>query len=198
MSASGGAKSWFSASELAELKLTGLQSVKRKVNEKAVDERWALRTDAAGLAMARPRAGRGGGLEYHVSILPPSAVTELVRRGLVQAMVEAPAEPPRDQLWAWFDGQPDKVKAEARRRAGAIADVEQLEGAGLTRSAAVAQIAAGHSVSTGTLWNWLGLVAGVAAADRLPRLAPQRKGGGCEARSTPRPGPSSSPITCVR
>src|SRR5690606_37342788 len=142
--------------------------VKHKVNERAEAERWALRTDAAGLAMARPRAGRGGGLEYHFSILPPAALTELVRRGLVQAMVEAPAETPRDQLWAWFEREGDKVKAEAQRRAGAVADVEGLEEAGLTRTAAVAQVAAGLGVSKGTMWNWLSLVAGVPAHDRLP------------------------------
>src|SRR3546814_20316821 len=77
-------RTWFSAAELADLKLPGLPTVKRKVNERASDERWAFRVNTAGDPLARPRAGRGGGLEYHLDVLPASARLELVTRGIIK------------------------------------------------------------------------------------------------------------------
>jgi hypothetical protein len=38
-----------------------------------------------------------------------------------------------------------------------------------------------HAVSGATVWNWLAVLKGVAVADRLPALAPRRKGGGVKA-----------------
>ena len=190
MMVSGGTKSWFNAAELAELRLAGLPTTKRKINELAADKRWSLRTDPADQPLARPRAGRGGGVEYHLSLLPPSAVADLVKRGLVADAskcigMHSPAAAPQDSLWAWFDRQPDKVKDEAKRRLTAICDVEALEQAGHTSTASVAQVAPRAGVSPATLWNWRGLVAGVPVIDRLPRLAPRRQGGGAEAEIHP-------------
>jgi hypothetical protein len=186
LTALGGSKTWFSAAELAEMALPGLPRVKRKVNELAEARRWAFQVDRAGLELARPRAGRGGGFEYHFSLLPPSATTELVKRGLLQSATGADVHtntqtPAADSLWSWFDRQPDKVKAEAQRRLRAIDRIEALERTGQTRSAALAGVAGSAGVSTATLWNWLGFIAGVPTQDRLPRLAPRRTGGGCEA-----------------
>jgi hypothetical protein len=136
--------------------------------------------------MARPRSGRGGGLEYHVSLLPPSAVTELVKRGFVcvdvdkQTSTVTSIAAATDQLWPWFERQTDAVKAEAQRRARAIEAVEALERTGQTRTAAVASIAAREDASPATIWNWIALCAGVPVIDRLPRLAPRRTGGGAE------------------
>jgi len=179
--AAGGSKVWFTAADLADLALPGLSRAKRKINEMAADLRWALKVDRAGMALARPRAGRGGGLEYHVSLLPPSAVTELVKRGLFTPCLssEQTNTPAPDQMWSWYDRQPDTVKAEAQRRLAAIDDVDILQRAGQTRTAAIAAVAAGAGVSVATLWNWQALANGVPAGDRLPRLAPRRQGGGC-------------------
>jgi putative transposase len=182
-----GSKQWFTAAELAGLALPGLPKVKRKVNERAAGEGWALKVDGAGLPLARPRQGRGGGLEYHLTLLPTSARVELVKRGLAAAEVSAslalPADGRRDQaqLWNWYEGTSEATRAEARRRAAVIASVDGYERSGLTRSAAVACAAAEHEVAGSTLWAWLALVAGIAAADRLPHLAPRRAGGGAEA-----------------
>src|SRR3546814_1666061 len=63
-------------SELADLALAGLPKSKRKVNERAQEECWALKVNDDGLPLARPRKGRGGGLEYHVSLLPAVARSE--------------------------------------------------------------------------------------------------------------------------
>lgn len=174
---------WSTAAELAEMGLPGLPRTKRKVNELARERGWQHQADAAGRPLARPRVGqRGGGLEYHHSVLPAAASAELVRRGLlVPATVEVAAETPRDQHWAWFDRQSDAVKTKARGKLAAIAAVEALEAAGHTRSAAVAVTAAANSISAATLWNAFAAIKGVAPDQRLPRLADNRQGGGAEA-----------------
>lgn len=114
----GGGKAWFTAAELAELALSGLPSTKRKINERATAEAWALRTGAGGAALARPRQARGGGLEYHVDVLPAAARAAIG----VAAVANVHVEPTTGaaQLWRWFDGASDKVKTEARRRLDAV------------------------------------------------------------------------------
>lgn len=183
MIASGG-KSWFTAAELADLALPGLPGSKRKINERADRENWALRVDDNGTPRARARRGRGGGLEFHISLLPDAAKAELVRRGVAFVPAndeDAVAIARQAHGWAWYEGQSDKVKAEAQRRAMVIDMVEAFEAAGMNRSAAVSATAQAQKISAGTIFNWLRLVNGVAAQDRLPALAPRRKGGGKEA-----------------
>jgi transposase InsO family protein len=184
-------KEWFSAHEIACLSLPGLSGAKRKVNERAEAEGWALRTCQLGQPLARKRPGRGGGVEYHASVLPTAARLELVRRGLAPETVADPkmigGKPPvetvpaQSSLWGWFESRPGKVKAEAERRLRLLERVEEAERAGLNRSAAVATVAIGAGVSGATLWNWLGLVAGAPRLDWLPALAPRAQGGGAEA-----------------
>lgn len=178
----GGGKLWYTAAELAELTLPGLPRTKRKINERAAAECWALKCDGLGAPLARPRPGRGGGLEYHRDLLPASARAALAAMGVATiADVHAAPETKTSQLWRWFDGASDKVKAEARRRLDAVAMIEALGEAGLTRSAAVASSAAQLGIGASTLWTWLAGVEGIAAADRLAYLAPRRGGGGSEA-----------------
>lgn len=176
-----GGKFWFTAAELAELKLPGLPSSKRKVNERAAAECWALKADADGMPLARTRQARGGGMEYHVSILPAATQTALVRRG-----ISAACEPIEDErlrqgtLWSWYEAQSDKVKAEAERRNAILAQVFALIESGLPTATAVSALAIGEKVGVSTLYSWLAMVDGVGSIDRLPHLAPQRKGGGRE------------------
>lgn len=193
-SATAGGEAWFTAAELAAMKLPGLSGAKRKINELAMAERWALRTDRAGFPLARPRRGRGGAAtEYHLSVLPPQASVAAVRRGLVAGLEPGPVagsvrtdaaandgadETPKGRLWSWFDQQSTAIKAEAGDRLALLDEIDALEAAGMTRSAAVATVAAGRAVAASTIWSWLTLVAGSDRADRLPLLAPRRKGGG--------------------
>lgn len=176
-----GFKTWFSAAELAELELPGLPRQKRKVNERAAKDGWALRTAQDGSPLARPRQVRGGGLEYHLDVLPTAARMAIRAAGVGAVADIHPAPPAASALWRWFEGASEKVKSDAKNRAATIALVEAYERAGLTRSAAVATAAARDRVSPATVWNWIALVDGVAPSDRLPYLAPQRKGGGAEA-----------------
>jgi putative transposase len=182
----GGGKEWFTALELAELKLPGLATTKRKLNERAAEETWALRVDGKGAPLARPRQARGGGIEYHVDVLPAAARAAIVAMG-VSAIADVSVTPASQaqQLWRWFEGASDRVQAEAKRRLGAIQLAERYEQAGLNRSAAVAAAAAQQKVGASTLWSWFELIAGVGVADRLPHLAPKRQGGGAEAQVDP-------------
>ena len=175
-------RTWFTAAELAEMRLPGLPTTKRKINERAAAETWALRTGAGGAPLARPRQARGGGIEYHLDVLPAATRAAIAASG-VAAAAEIVAEPGRsaDQLWRWLDCASAAVKAEAQRRLTAVQLVDAFVAAGLTRSAAVAAAAARANVGSSTLWSWLELVAGVAPADRLPHLAPRRTGGGVNA-----------------
>ncbi len=176
-----GGKFWFTAAELAELTLPGLPSSKRKVNERAAAECWALKADADGMPLAKPRQARGGGMEYHISILPAATQTALVRRG-----ISAACEPVEDErlrqgtIWSWYEAQSDKVKAEAERRNAILAQVFALIESGLPTSTAVSALAIGEKVGASTLYSWMAMVDGVASFDRLPNLAPRRKGGGRE------------------
>jgi putative transposase len=61
-------KLWLTASELAALALPGLPGTDRGVRDLAEREGWA---GFSGLC--RARAGRGGGVEYHLSLLPAGA-----------------------------------------------------------------------------------------------------------------------------
>lgn len=181
-----GTKTWFTAAELADLALPGLPRIKRKVNERAADENWALAVDSRGAPLARPRAGRGGGLEYSIRVLPAIARAELVRRGIsidgqVHSSPDDAAGIAVSQLWSWYEAQNAKTRAEAERRLDAVQRIERYEAAGLTRSMAVSALAQEGVAGQSTLWAWLKLVEGIAAHDRLPCLAPRRRGGGCAA-----------------
>lgn len=175
----GGGKVWYTAAELADMALPGLPKTKRKINERAAAEGWALATGKAGEPLARPRQARGGGLEYHIDVLPAAARTTLAQLGVtVVADVAAGPESRASQMWRWLDGQSAKDKIEAERRLQIIVLVEAQEAAGLTRSAAVATVAAQASVGASTLWGWLRDIDGIGVSDRLPFLAPKRTGGG--------------------
>lgn len=181
----GDLREWFTAAELADLALPGLPGEKRGINRRAQEERWTTRAGADGGALVRPRVARGGGLEFHVSLLPPAARLELSRRGLAPAAPAGEQEIAQASSWRWYEAQPAKVKNEAERRLAIIAEVELLEAAGMTRTAAIAEIATARSVGKATLWNWLGALDGITPQDRLPALAPRRKGGGSTAEMHP-------------
>lgn len=61
-------KHWLTPSEIADLVLPGLPNTDRGVRMLAEREDWARFT-----GYCRPRAGRGGGVEYHVNLLPIAA-----------------------------------------------------------------------------------------------------------------------------
>lgn len=175
------AQAWFSAAELAALALPGLPADKRGITRRARDERWQLRIDAQGKPLARPRMGRGGGTEFHMSLLPGDALLALRAAQGVTVVDAGEIETKRQGSWRWYDCQSSKTKAEATRRAAIVTSIELLEQTGVPRTAAIAATSQRERTSPATLWNWLRLIEGVAPADRLPALAPRFSGGGREA-----------------
>ena len=169
---------WLSAAEIAEARLPGLPTTKRKVNERAEGDLWAFRVGPNGEPLCRKRARRGGGLEYHVSILPPGARLALAKRSEAEIVVPLPNRSP---LWSAFERLPTSARDEAQQRLKVLVQVERFEVAGLNRSAAVTAAASMFDVAGSTVWNWLSLIAGAARPDWLPLLAPRRMGGGREA-----------------
>lgn len=185
------ARIWFTSAELAEMKLAGLSSVKRKINQLAERDGWGLRTDDRGAPLARRRAGKGGGYEYHAALLPAASRVDLARRGLTSGPgcfgdVDAGGEGVGNETteaasaWHWLARQSAEVRTEAERRATILARMDLFEATGMTRTAAISMTAEETGQSTSTLWTWLRLVDGVPPADRLPQLAPRRQGGGKE------------------
>lgn len=178
------AREWFTAAELAELGLPGLAGDKRAINRRAQEERWSMRS-AAGEPLCRPRTGRGGGVEFHVSLLPATARLELARRGETAVRPSPVAADTDTGGWRWLEAQSSKVRAEGERRLQIILELELLEGSGMTRTAAINEVASRLQIGKATLWTWLRLIEGVARENRLPALAPRRKGGGAEAEMDP-------------
>jgi len=75
---------WLSASEIATAELPGLPRSRENAT------RWLSRLAASSPDLVRPRKGRGGGLEAHVSALPPAAQAALQRPAVPAA--ETPGE----------------------------------------------------------------------------------------------------------
>lgn len=159
-------QTWWSASEIAEAGLPDMPTTARAVQIMAKREGWASMP-----GKARRRAGRGGGMEYHVSLFPIRAKTSLMQAP------KAPDGPrPREEVWAEFEGLKSTAKAKAETRLNALREIDDLEGIGLTRTEAVRAVSTQINTSEKTIWNWLALVEGVAREDRLAYLAP-RPGG---------------------
>lgn len=170
-------RQWYSAAELAALSLPGLPGTKRKINELARADRWSERFGASGAPLARPRAGRGGGIEFHIDVLPPAARFKLAQEATAANTDTASSEAAQAN-WDWFDEQPDHVKVEARRREAVLASVAAFMAAGSTKSMAVQSAARQHGVSPSAIWGWQKLVKGVADHDMIVHLAPRWQGGG--------------------
>lgn len=173
-------REWFTAAELAELRLPGLPGDKSSVNRRARQDGWALQVAVGKLPLARERQGRGGGMEFHFTVLPASAQVDLVRRGIV-AKPEKTEESTKRYGWAWYEKQSAKSKDEAHRRLGIMEEIELLTGSGMTVSATIARMATDHGVSQATLYNWRDMIKGVTRDNWLPALTPRREGGGADA-----------------
>ncbi|MCL6620388.1 MAG: hypothetical protein K6T33_11470 [Thermomonas hydrothermalis] len=94
-------------------------------------------------------------------------------------------------LWRWFDGRPETVKAEARRRLVPVQTVRRLIDSGLRARQAIREAAQAHGLPEATLRRWwygAGRFPGVAhadPADYLPLLTPRHQGSGHEAEMSP-------------
>jgi transposase InsO family protein len=111
-------KEWCTARELADAKLPSLPDTKRGMQLFAEREGW---TDS--LAYVRRRSGRGGGLEYNVCLLPPSARVEFERR---HRAIEAP-EPAAATAPTLGSGLSDRAARERDARLAIVAAFQAFE-----------------------------------------------------------------------
>lgn len=178
-------REWFTAAELAELALPMVPHSARGVQLIAAREDWQ-RADAEGKHW-RSREGRGGGIEYHYSVLPFAAQAKLA----LAFPAEAPARDERaatqahlaaEDAWDWFDRLPDTKKAKARERLEALRAVEALVLSGTKKVPAMMTVAALRGVQLTTLYAWAELVRGRESSDWLPALAPRHAGGAGRAK----------------
>lgn len=163
---------WFTLAELADLKLRGFPRTKRGVGVVAEREGWAGARTVAGEPLARRRKGRGGGLEYHFTLLPLAARAALLAHGVCEKAAAA-AEPSREDAWKHWESLNDKGRERAKFNALTLDAVLQLERGGTTRSTAVQTVAAERGVSAGSIWGWFRLVAGKDRCDWMAWLAPR-------------------------
>jgi putative transposase len=172
-------KLWWTAAEIAAAALPDLPATRQGVELLAKKMGWRT------TVLARQRSGKGGGWEYGWELFPihakrallkdaaaalpaPASGAGLGRAGLPAKVVD------RADVWAWFERQTDKTKAEARARLTIVQTVEALvRTTCCTKQVAVATVAREHKLSDKTVWNYFALLQGVPSADRLPVLAPR-------------------------
>lgn len=164
-------REWHSAAELAGMRLPGLPHTRQGIDGVAEAGDW-LRPAWRGVSW-RPREGRGGGVEFHVSVLPAAAQAALLLRQREEA---APPTARGDAGWAWFERLPAAKQAAARTRLEALEAVVALTANGIGRVAAMQEVARLRDVRLSTLYAWAKLVEGRARADWLPALAPHHAG----------------------
>ncbi len=174
---------WHTAAELATKDLPGLPSTKRGVQELAKRSGWTDRHDDQGVALARPRKARGGGVEYHLALLPEAAQARLMAPRTVKTV----ERPDRESAWMRYDRLPASMKAEATLRLAVIERVERLVRGGFPKSKAIREVvtqaareakAAGEAqpFQLSTLYAWFKRIEGVRADDRAAYLAPDHQG----------------------
>jgi len=172
-------KEWFTPAELAALKLPDMPTTVQKISDRAVREGWRERTNAAGTPQARWRKGRGGGWEYHYTLLPSRAQLKLANDAAEAARAStehrdvAKAQVSRDEAWRQYEAAPDKQKDKAKERLTILQAVWSLERGGCGRDTAVYMTACENGVGTSTIYNWQQLIAGVPSQDRLAYLLPR-------------------------
>lgn len=163
---------WHSAVELAALALPSMPTTRQGVEAMAEAGEWAR--EAWRGTTWRPRAGRGGGVEYHVSALPFAAQAALALRA---RGADAPTdEGKRTAAWAWFERLPARQQDVARERLAALDAIEELIAGGAGRVAAAAEVARLRRIALSSIYNWQASVRAVARADWLPALAPRHAG----------------------
>lgn len=158
---------WWTAAEIAASGLPDVPGSRQGVEAYAKKLDWRAHPK-----LARRRAGRGGGWEYHWKLLPTRAQVQLMKQA--EQIPDQPPRPERGDMWAWYDSLPDAVKKKAAGRLAVIQKVEDLSHA-MTKFLAVDAVARMEGVAPRTVWNWFELIEGVDVADRLAYLAPRHR-----------------------
>ncbi|MAW89363.1 MAG: transposase [Phyllobacteriaceae bacterium] len=151
---------WFTSQEIADFCSLDLRSV----NRLAAASHW--RSDDE---HARKRDGKGGGWEYHISLLPPEMQGRLM---LANATQEEAAAIERTAAWEAFERMPERHREEAARRLAILETVQRHQNAGMSATQAVKKAAREAGVTYVSIYAWRKAVKGAARPDWLPMLAP--------------------------
>lgn len=183
---------WWTPADLAAHALPGLPGSREEIARLADRAGWRKGAEYPADANGRwrKRAGRGGGYEYRIDVLPLAARSALVMRTSKaapsrDARAEAKAALSREERWRWFDGLPDTKKAHARAKLEALQAVDTLVVAGTERDLAMMMVAGQMKLTRRTLYNWASEVYGIERSDWLPFLAPHHAGRQVEAECSP-------------
>lgn len=157
---------WWTADELASSRLPELPGTRQGVTLMAKEQGWRAMPDCS-----RRKAGRGGGFEYHWSVLPI-----LAKKALLLTTAPAPrSKPDRGAAWAAYDALPARVKAVAEERLSVIHKAELIRQSGATKVVAIEAACQRTTFKPRTVFGWFNLIEGVAEEDRLPYLAPRHR-----------------------
>jgi putative transposase len=148
-------RGWITASEIASLNLSGLANTRQGVSFLIEREQWKDKKTLKGEPLARPRAGRGGGLEYHISLLPPEARAQLSAQATKINSITAPVLPATPQSVATPNSAERALRRDARLAVLTLADAHFNQNRGLGRVAADADFATKFNDQTVTVDAWL-------------------------------------------
>ena len=160
-------KEWFTSTELAEAKLPDLPGTRRGIEQFGERQGWRAS------AHVRKRAGRGGGFEYHISLLPNAAQARLkVGHFEAEHKQDREAAAARKQLWAKYEALSKPHKEACERRLKALLKVREMIDAGVTARTAFEVVSKMEGVSQRVLYYWQSLADKAPRADWLAALAP--------------------------
>lgn len=146
-------KDWFTIPELAELRLPGLPSTERGIHDTAIRKGW--RTGD----LCRKLERRGGGFEYHLSLLPSLAQAKLAQIAQRDATLAENREARRALYWRRFEAMTEEHRQIALSRhslilaaEAALAKRELATGKALTVEETLAPVLKRFSVSASTYY----------------------------------------------
>ena len=169
------ASEWFSTRELVDMALPEMPGGRKAMDNMARARNWTAPAQAG--HTWRPRQGRGGGVEYHLSLLPAAAQARILLAQRTAAVPTTPAEQSKGEArWDWFTRLPAHKQEEAKQRLEALDTVQRLVENGVGRVFAMEEIARRTKVRVSTLYNWSKLVQGVPRIEWLAHLAPHQAG----------------------
>ncbi|MCJ9428576.1 Mu transposase C-terminal domain-containing protein [Kordiimonas sp. A6E486] len=150
----------------------------RAVRAMAEREGWVHRKDLKSRPLARRRCGRGGGLEYHYSLLPDVVQPHIVKDLTRATKTEEKPTKSHAEAWGYFERLPSHRKDKAREKLRIVQTVNTLHlRGGMNKDDAIAQVAGLEGISKPTIYNWFRAVDGLDECNWLPHLVDRRGGG---------------------
>lgn len=183
------AKLYFTPAELSKLSVKGLPGSVQRINSLAAREGWRKKTLAGGAKAARRRSGRGGGFEYHYSILPAVTVSDLIEKSVLNSSIIKAPLVPKTTTWQTYEAASQYKKDMAKFRLGVLTAVKDLQRSGMGKTASIEFIRTQHlarwrggqgdhhKFSRASVFNWLKMVQGKRSSQWLPALMPRQTGG---------------------